>query len=165
MTTARALAGSIAFVFIGPGLEAGLGPYLITGGFQRGDGALDTPAAIAAGAVLIALGLLVIAACFVRFVSDGTGTPSPLAPPQELVARGPYRYVRNPMYVATAAVILGEGLLIARPILVLCAGLYVAALAGLTRFLEEPLLAQRFGPAWGAYAAEVPGWIPRRRGA
>lgn len=161
MTRARAIAGSIGFFFIGPLLEAGLGPFIITGGFQQGDGALDHPAAKAAGIVLIATGLLVIAACFTRFVRDGTGTPSPLAPPQQLVAKGPYRHVRNPMYVATATVIAGEGLLIARPILLACAVLYTLALALLVHRFEEPLLHQRFGPAWEEYARNVPGWLPR----
>ncbi len=161
MTRSHALLGSIAFFFVGPLLEAGAGPYVITGGFDRGDGVLDHPAAQVAGVVLIAAGLLVIAACFVRFVADGVGTPSPLAPPQELVARGPYRHVRNPMYVATAAVIIGEGLLIARPILPLAAIAYLGAMALLVLRFEEPLLHKRFGASWDTYAAAVPGWVPR----
>lgn len=161
MTRARATVASIAFFFVGPFLEAIIGPYVITGGFDRGTGALDHPAAQAAGIALIAAGALVIAACFVRFVRDGIGTPSPLAPPRELVARGPYRHVRNPMYVATAAVIAGEGLLIARPILLVAAPIYLAAMAMLVRRFEEPLLARRFGDAWEEYRRHVPGWLPR----
>lgn len=161
VTRRSALLGSIAFFFVGPLLEAGVGPFVITGGFRRGDGLLDHPAAQVAGVLLIAAGLLVIAACFVRFVADGTGTPSPLAPPRDLVARGPYRHVRNPMYVATAAVIVGEGLLIARPLLIAAAVVYCAAMALLVRRFEEPLLRRRFGASWETYAAAVPGWIPR----
>lgn len=161
MTRSRATLASIAFFFVGPFLEAVVGPFVITGGFDRGTGALDHGAARAAGIALIALGALVIAACFVRFVRDGIGTPSPLAPPSELVARGPYRHVRNPMYVATAAVIAGEGLLIARPILLVAAPVYLAAMALLVRRFEEPLLARRFGDAWEEYRARVPGWLPR----
>jgi protein-S-isoprenylcysteine O-methyltransferase Ste14 len=161
MTRARATLGSLAFFFVGPLIETVIGPFVITGGFRRGDGVLDHPAAQAAGVVLIATGALVVAACFVRFVRDGTGTPSPLAPPQQLVAHGPYRHVRNPMYVATAAVITGEGLLIARPILLAAAALYLVALGLLVRRFEEPLLRQRFGDAWDEYARHVPGWLPR----
>jgi protein-S-isoprenylcysteine O-methyltransferase Ste14 len=162
MTRTKATLGSIAFFFVGPLLEAVLGPFVITGGFQPGDGALDHPAAQAAGVVLIAAGALTIAACFTRFIRDGTGTPSPLAPPQQLVAQGPYRHVRNPMYVATAAVIAGEGLVIARPILLAAAAVYVLALGLLVRRFEEPLLRRRFGEAWDDYARHVPGWLPRR---
>ncbi len=157
----RAIAGSVGFIFVGPFLEAFVGPFIITGGFKAGDGALDHPAAKAAGIALIAIGLVVIAACFVRFVADGIGTPSPLAPTHRLVARGPYRHVRNPMYVATAAIIVGEGLLIARPILPLAAAIYLAAMGLLVHRFEEPLLAQRFGAAWDEYAAHVPAWVPR----
>lgn len=163
MTRARAAAASLAFFFVGPFLEAVVGPFVITGGFQRGAGALDHPAARAAGVVLIIAGVAVIAACFTRFVRDGIGTPSPLAPPRELVARGPYRHVRNPMYVATAAVIAGEGLVIARPILLVAAAAYLLALTALVRRLEEPMLARRFGDAWDEYRRHVPGWLPRAR--
>ena len=157
----RAILGSLGFLLVGPVLEMGVGPYLLSDGFSRGDGALDGALAVVAGIALIALGALVVAACFMRFVADGSGTPSPLAPPVELVARGPYRYVRNPMYVATAAVIAGEGLLLARPVLVVAAAVYVAAMALLAYRVEEPLLARRFGVAWERYRLAVPGWVPR----
>lgn len=163
MTRARATVASIAFFFAGPFLEAVVGPFVVTGGFARGGGALDHTAARVAGIVVIAAGALVIAACFARFVRDGVGTPSPLAPPRALVARGPYRHVRNPMYVATAAVIAGEGLLIARPILLVAAAVYLLALGLLVRRVEEPRLAARFGEAWDEYRRHVPGWLPRAR--
>ena len=110
----RALAGSIGFFVVGPVLEAGIGPWVITGGFSRGEGALDATSARVAGVLLIAAGVVVVVQCFVTFVRDGIGTPSPLAPTAHLIVRGPYRHVRNPMYVATATIIAGEGLLLAR---------------------------------------------------
>lgn len=162
MRTSRAALFSAAFFLVGPALEAGVGPWVISG-FHRGDGALDTPVAQIAGVLLIAAGLAVVLACFARFVADGRGTPSPLAPPSALVARGPYAVVRHPMYVATAAIIAGEGLLIARPLLLGCAALYAATMVALAVRLEEPLLRRRHGAAWDAYAAQVPGWVPRVR--
>ncbi|MCW3012180.1 MAG: isoprenylcysteine carboxylmethyltransferase family protein [Solirubrobacterales bacterium] len=150
---------SAAFFLVGPGLEAGVGPALVTGGFARGDGVLDTPAVTLAGAMLLALGIAAVLWCYSRFVA-GAGTPSPLAPPRALVGGGPYAIVRNPMYVATATCIAAEGLLVARPILLVAAAVYLGAMALLVRRVEEPLLARRFGPAWDAYAAAVPGWLP-----
>lgn len=152
---------STAFFLVGPGLEAGIGPALITGGFARGDGALDTPVVTVLGGALLAVGVVAVLWCYAGFVRGG-GTPSPLAPPRELVGEGPYGVVRNPMYVVTALCILAEGLLFARPILLIGAVVYLAAMATLVRRVEEPLLARRFGPAWTAYAAAVPGWLPRR---
>ena len=157
-----AIFGSLLFFLIGPGLEMGVGPWLLTSGFEVGDGP-DVLALRVLGVVLIAAGLAVVLHAFARFALDGLGTPSPMAPPRELVVTGAYRHVRNPMYVATAAVIVGEGLLLRQPILLVAAVVYCAALALLGRKYEEPLLRRRFGPAYDAYRDAVPGWLPRRR--
>jgi protein-S-isoprenylcysteine O-methyltransferase Ste14 len=157
-----AVLGSALFVLAGPGLEAGLGPWLLTG-LDTGDGLPGWWPLRAAGAVLIALGVVVLAGAFVRFARDGLGTPSPAAPPRALVVTGAYRHLRHPMYAATAAVIAGEGLLLREPILLLGAALYVATLATLAHLREEPLLRRRFGPAYDDYRAAVPGWRPRLR--
>jgi protein-S-isoprenylcysteine O-methyltransferase Ste14 len=130
-----------------------VGPFVITGGFERGDDAVP-----AAGVALIAAGAAVVLWCFVRFARSG-GTPSPLAPPSALVASGPYARSRNPMYVATAAVIAGEGLVLGRTVLLICAALYLTAMAALVVLLEEPLLRRRFGAAWDDYAARVGRWL------
>ena len=156
----RALLGSAIFFLIGPGLEAGVGPFVLTG-FDVGDGLPAWPALRILGAVLIAGGLAVLLGAFARFARDGSGTPSPMAPPRELVVRGAYRFVRNPMYVATAAVIVGEGLVLRQPILLVAAAVYCAALAALGHFREEPLLRERFGARYEAYRDAVPGWLPR----
>ena len=158
-----AVLGSFGFFLIGPGLAAGAGPALLTGGFEVGDGLPDATALRVLGVVLIVAGLAVVIHAYARFALDGIGTPSPMAPPRELVVTGAYRYVRNPMYVATAAVIVGEGLLLRQPILLVAAVVYCAALAVLGIKFEEPLLRARFGPAYDAYRAAVPGWLPRLR--
>ena len=158
-----AVLGSLGFFLIGPGLEAGVGPALLTGGFEVGDGLPDATALRVLGVVLIVAGLAVVIHAYARFALDGIGTPSPMAPPRELVVTGAYRYVRNPMYVATAAVIVGEGLLLGQPVLLVAAAVYCAALALLGITFEEPLLRRRFGPAYDAYRAAVPGWFPRLR--
>jgi protein-S-isoprenylcysteine O-methyltransferase Ste14 len=159
---ARAAIATAAFLVLASGIEAGLAPWLLTR-WQRGDGLLDTPVARIAGVLLLVAGLGLLLWTYARFVAEGVGTPSPLAPAQELIVGGPYRYVRNPMYVATAAVIAGQGLLLARPVLLAGAGAYLAAFAVFVRRAEEPMLARRFGPAWARYRAAVPAWLPRPR--
>ena len=152
--------GSALFFLIGPGLEAGVGPWLLTrvGAWDGG----DWPVAVrAAGVVLIAAGVAALVAVFARFVTEGAGTPSPAAPAARLIVGGAYRYVRNPMYVATAAVIVGEALAFAQPILLVAAVVYVVALATFGRLVEEPRLARRFGRAYDDYRAAVPAWRPR----
>jgi protein-S-isoprenylcysteine O-methyltransferase Ste14 len=104
-----------------------------------------------------------VARAFVAFALEGQGSPTPAAPTGRLVVSGAYRWVRNPMYLATAAMIAGQGLLLARPILLVGAAVYLATLAAATRRWEEPALARRFGASYETYREAVPGWWPRRR--
>src|SRR5207244_12602227 len=63
------------------------------------------------GLLLIVAGLPGLVDSFARFALQGLGTPAPIAPTQNLVVTGLYRYVRNPIYVALVAVILGQAAL------------------------------------------------------
>jgi protein-S-isoprenylcysteine O-methyltransferase Ste14 len=146
--------GAVLFVLAGPAVELGLGPFVLTG-FTVGD---DLPAAWfprALGALLLAGALAVLADAFVRFVREGEGTPSPLAPPRRPVAGGVYRWLRHPMYVAAVAGLAGEALLLRQPILLAAAGLYGLTMAVLVRVWEEPGLRQRFGERWRNHGGEV----------
>ena len=156
------VAGSALFFLLGPGLEAGVGPWLLTR-WRSGDGPLDVLGLQVLGGVLVVGGLAVLLHAFARFALDGSGTPAPVAPPGRLVVRGAYRHVRNPMYVATAAAIAGQGLLLARPILLAAAAVYCLALGLWTRVSEERVLRERFGEQYDAYRRAVPGWLPRVR--
>ena len=159
----RTAVSSTLFFLVGPGLEAGVGPFLLTSGFETGGAWDEVLAPRVAGGILIAAGLAVLLHTFARFVAEGRGTPTPAAPTRRLVVTGAYRHVRNPMYVATAAVIAGEGLLLSQPILLLGAAVYLVALATLVRRVEEPRLRERFGAEYDAYRAQVRGWVPRLR--
>jgi protein-S-isoprenylcysteine O-methyltransferase Ste14 len=159
VSRARAAAGSLLFLLIAPGVTAGLIPWLLTGWDST-----DPPLALALlGAVLIVAGAAVLLHAFARFVIEGIGTPAPVAPPKHLVVGGLYRYVRNPMYVAVAATIIGQAALLGRPGLVLYALAFMAAVAAFVHFYEEPVLSERFGPEYEAYRARVPAWRPRLR--
>lgn len=153
--------GSAIFFLVGPGLEAGVAPAVLTSGFE----VLHEWAAPlrVLGVVLIVAGLVIVVDCFRRFVIEGLGTPSPSAPTYVLVVRGAYRFVRNPMYLATAAVIVGEGLLLGQPILLIGAAVYLLVLAALVRFREERAMHERFGAEYDAYRARVRAWLPIRR--
>src|SRR5262249_30720248 len=104
MTRLRAAAGSLLFLGVAPGVVAGLVPWLLTGWESTGP-----PVWLQAlGWLLIVAGTAVLLEAFARFVLEGVGTPAPPAPTEHLVVGGLYRYVRNPMYLAVAAVILGQ---------------------------------------------------------
>jgi protein-S-isoprenylcysteine O-methyltransferase Ste14 len=115
------------------------------------------------GAVLLAAGAAVLVHAFVRFVVEGFGTPAPVAPPRRLVVGGLYRYVRNPMYVAVAAIIVGQALLLGQLLLLVYGVAFCAAVAAFVRLYEEPTLARSFGAEYEAYRRAVPAWWPRRR--
>jgi protein-S-isoprenylcysteine O-methyltransferase Ste14 len=159
MTRARAAAGSLVFLLLAPGLTAGLVPWLLTGW----DSTSPWPPLRVAGVVLIAVGLAVLLNAFARFVIEGAGTPAPVAPTERLVVGGLYRHVRNPMYVAVAATIAGQALLLGRSELLAYAALFLAVTAAFVHFYEEPVLSRQFGEQYERYRRAVPGWWPRLR--
>jgi protein-S-isoprenylcysteine O-methyltransferase Ste14 len=105
----------------------------------------------------------VLVQSFVRFVSEGGGTPAPVAPTEQLVVGGYYRYVRNPMYLAVIAVVLGQALLFGQPLLFVYTAAVAAAVVSFAHWYEEPALRRRFGEQYDRYRRAVPGWVPRRR--
>jgi protein-S-isoprenylcysteine O-methyltransferase Ste14 len=159
MTRARAAAGSLVFLLVAPGLTAGLVPWLLTG--WSVDDSLAWPPLQAIGALLVLAGAAVLLHAFARFVVEGLGTPAPVAPPEHLVVGGLYRYVRNPMYVAVASIIVGQALLLGRPVLIAYAALFMAVVAAFVRWYEEPALTARFGEEYLTYRRAVPAWHPR----
>jgi protein-S-isoprenylcysteine O-methyltransferase Ste14 len=107
------------------------------------------------------LGASIALWCIGAFTFVGRGTPAPFDAPREFVAVGPYRYVRNPMYLGAAAVIVGAGLILRSPA---AAGVAVFFLALAHLFVlayEEPTLERRFGESYRRYRASVNRWLPR----
>jgi protein-S-isoprenylcysteine O-methyltransferase Ste14 len=161
-----AVIGSAVFFVIAPGTAAGLIPWWLTGWHSRDapDGwALLFVALRVLGLAMVVAGAGFVVTAFVRFVVEGLGTPAPIAPPSRLVVGGIYRYVRNPMYVAVTACILGQALLLNQPVLLWYAAIACAAMVAFARLYEEPTLTRQFGAEYERYRAEVPGWWPRLR--
>jgi protein-S-isoprenylcysteine O-methyltransferase Ste14 len=154
-----AAAGTAAFLVLAPGVVAGLVPWWLTG-WHANDVWLPVRAI---GVVLIAGGAAALIHAFARFVIEGLGTPAPAFPTERLVVGGLYRYVRNPMYLAVGAAIVGQALLLGQPVLVAYAGAFAVAVALFVHGYEQPTLAHRFGAQYDAYRSAVPAWLPRRR--
>jgi protein-S-isoprenylcysteine O-methyltransferase Ste14 len=156
---ARAAAGSLVFLLLAPGVVAGLVPWLLTGWDSA-----DPPLALELlGGLLVAAGATVLLHAFARFAIEGIGTPAPVAPTEHLVIHGAYRYVRNPMYLAVAATIIGQAILLGRPALLLYALAFMATVTAFVHLYEEPVLRERFGAEYDEYRRTVPAWWPRLR--
>jgi protein-S-isoprenylcysteine O-methyltransferase Ste14 len=162
MGKAAAAVGSAAFFLLAPGVVAGLVPWWLTG--WRATDPLPAWAPLRTlGSMLIAGGVVVLMHAFVRFVAEGSGTPAPVAPTRRLVVGGAYRHVRNPMYLAVVATIVGQALVLGQPALLLYAALVGGLSAAFVRWYEEPTLRAQFGAEYQAYRRAVPAWWPRLR--
>jgi protein-S-isoprenylcysteine O-methyltransferase Ste14 len=155
-----AVLGSAVFFVVAPFTLAGLVPWSITG-WQLRPPFFGLELTRGIGAIMILAGVPGIVDSFARFALQGLGTPAPIAPPRILVVTGLYGYVRNPIYVALVAIILGQAVLMGDWRLIVYGALlwlifHVAVVA-----YEEPTLEETFGREYEAFRGAVPRWIPR----
>ncbi len=160
-----AAVGSAVFFALAPGMVAGLIPWWLTR-WLPGEAVL--PGLLgwvqrAGGVVLLATGGGVVIHSFARFVVEGAGTPAPPAPTERLVVGELYRHVRNPMYLAVVAAIVGQALLLGRLDLLPYAAIVATAFTAFVHLYEEPTLSRQFGADYEAYRRAVPAWWPRLR--
>lgn len=156
----RALLGTIVFVALVPATVIGFAPWWITR-WRLGPPFLGTSLTRWLGVLLFVAGLPLFLSFLSRFVWEGRGTPAPIAPTERLVVGGPFRWVRNPGYVAVDALLLGQALFFASPALLLYAGLVALAFHVFVLLYEEPTLREAYGEEYEAYCRRVPRWIPR----
>jgi protein-S-isoprenylcysteine O-methyltransferase Ste14 len=158
MKRTSAALGSFGFLLVTPGTVAGLVPLLITGWSRPGQSAawIDV-----LGGLLVLAGAAVLVHAFVAFAWHGRGTPAPSAPTERLVVEGAYRHVRNPMYVAVMAVVLGQVLLFTSWGLLAYLVVIGVTMATFVQGYEEPTLREAYGPAYDEFCEHVPRWLPR----
>jgi protein-S-isoprenylcysteine O-methyltransferase Ste14 len=147
---------NLLFSVVVPGLGAVVLPWWILS--RRG----ATPARLQLPALaVIAVGGGIYVACVWLFAVVGRGTPGPWDAPRRLVAVGPYRWVRNPIYVAALLVVLGESWLYLSLPLLAYAGAMALAFHAFVVGYEERTLRRTFGETYAEYVRTVPRWIPR----
>jgi protein-S-isoprenylcysteine O-methyltransferase Ste14 len=131
---------------------------------QHSDESLKTPLpawVTIVGVILSGLGLLIVFTCAGIFVTRGRGTPAIFDPPRAFVAAGPYKFVRNPMYIGGLILLAGFGFY-QRSLAILLFAVAVFALFHLyVVFVEERGLETRFGESYFAYKRAVNRWIPK----
>jgi protein-S-isoprenylcysteine O-methyltransferase Ste14 len=113
------------------------------------------------GLVAIAAGAILLLTCIFEFARSGKGTLSPVDAPRELVVRGLYRYVRNPMYLSVGTILLGELLLVRSRALFIYWIIWLVAVNLFVMLYEEPTLRRRFGQSYQRYMQQVGRWLPR----
>ena len=148
---------SLLWTALLPGLFAGYVPWRFFG-LDRVELSLLDPADVI-GLVSIALGAGLLGACIWEFARSG-GTLAPVDPPRELVVRGLYRYVRNPMYLSVTTIVFGELLLTKSVDLLTYWIVWFAAVNLFVIGYEEPTLRRSFGESFDDYARRVGRWIP-----
>jgi len=112
------------------------------------------------GIVPIILGALIYFWCAWDFTFMGKGTPAPFDPPKELVVKGPYRFVRNPIYVGVTLALFGESILFESTVLFVYAILLLLVFHLWVVYYEEPALKRKFGESYERYCNTVPRWLP-----
>ena len=151
---------SIFFTFLLPGTVTLLIPYWILS---------SSPTRVASsrsaihflGLPLIVIGAAGLFWCVWEFFSEGRGTLAPIDPPKHLVIRGPYQYVRNPMYVSVVTILLGEAVFFGSKQILIEAAIFIAMTYLFVRLYEEPTLRRQFGESYERYLQTVGRWIPR----
>ncbi len=152
---------SLLWTILLPGLAAGYLPWRF---FGLVDVRLNLQSSVnVLGFLCIVLGAVLLGTCIWEFARTGRGTLAPVDPPRELVVRGLYRYVRNPMYLSVTVIVLGELLLTRSRSLFIYWAVWFIGMNLLVIGYEEPTLRRRFGAAYERYTHEVGRWLPRFR--
>jgi protein-S-isoprenylcysteine O-methyltransferase Ste14 len=114
------------------------------------------------GMALIPIGATLSYASFWVCITRGRGTAFPTEPPKVMMILGPYRFVRNPMYVGNLLMMFGGAFFFLSPTLLLYAVVMCVVVHLYVTASEEPLLKQRYGAAYLAYVGTTPRWFPKR---
>jgi protein-S-isoprenylcysteine O-methyltransferase Ste14 len=113
-----------------------------------------------AGMIVGAVGAALALWCLGTFVFIGRGTPASFDPPRHLVIRGPYRFVRNPMYIGAGLGLAGAAIFYGSISMAIYAGLFLLVAHLFVVFYEEPTLRRTFGAEYEAYCRRVKRWWP-----
>ena len=151
---------SVFFALLFPGTVTLVLPYLIVGRAVSWAGPWMGRQWI--GMLLAVGGAVVLVSSIVDFARKGRGTLAPVDPPEKLVVTGPYRYVRNPMYLGVLAILLGETIFFQSMDLLRYSGVVLVVFLAVVHVYEEPTLRRQFGESYARYAVSVRRWIPGR---
>jgi protein-S-isoprenylcysteine O-methyltransferase Ste14 len=152
-----ARAGTYATLFVG--LVLVYVPGLLLGSASTRPAVFGVPQTV--GMIITAAGSAIALWCIFTFAFVGHGTPAPFDPPRRLVIRGPYRFVRNPMYIGAILTLLGAALFYGSLSILIYAGVFFLATHLFVILYEEPTLRRTFESDYETYCSRVPRWWPK----
>ncbi len=150
---------NLIFTILQPGLVAGLIPFWILGNKVNKTFAQPLQFYQYSGAIVFAIGFVIMLSCIISFAIKGRGTLSPADPTKHLVITGLYNFSRNPMYVGVIMILIGEAMFFQS------GNLWVYLLIVFTAFNifiilnEEPRLRKDFKEEYSEYCKKVRRWI------
>ena len=112
------------------------------------------------GMLIAGLGGALALWCVFAFALLGKGTPAPFDPPRRLVVRGPYKFVRNPMYLGATIALGGAALFYESAALAGYTGAFFLITHVFVMLYEEPTLQATFGSEYDDYRSRVKRWWP-----
>jgi protein-S-isoprenylcysteine O-methyltransferase Ste14 len=119
------------------------------------------PGQQAAALLLAVTGLGLLYTTNLLFIRFGKGTLAPWSPPEKLIIRGPYRFMRQPMISGVILVLMSEFIFLASWAALIWFSVFLMTNLIYIPLIEEKALFNRFGQAYQRYREAVPGWIPR----
>jgi len=154
---------SVLFALLLPGTVTVAIPYFIAFRGRVAQFSQWTPWRYA-GLLPLTVGAAIVLWCIWDFAVVGRGTLAPIDPPTQLVVRGPYRWVRNPMYVGAVLVLLGEAALFVSVVLLIYGAIFFVVAHCFVVLYEDPTLHRQFGASYDTYCLRVRRWIARFHG-
>lgn len=148
------------FTVIVPGTVAVYVPLLLASSAGR-NAAEPWDAAQCLATAPLLLGAAIYFWCLWNFAFYGRGTPAPIDAPKHLVVRGPYRYVRNPMYAGVFLVMAGWALFFQSPTILIYGVCVAVGFHLFIVFYEEPTLRKKFGESYTCYCEQAGRWLPK----
>ena len=150
---------SLLFTLCIPGSATVWIPWLIVSRQTPADLAVSPFLRLPGGLLMIA-GVALYLTCLWDFTFTGRGTPAVWDPPVVFVCKGPYRFVRNPMYLSIVGILMGEAVFFQSAALGWMAAGFAAGFHIFVVAFEEPALRRRFGTSYDLYCSKVSRWLP-----
>lgn len=122
---------------------------------------LPSPVNLILSLPILGVGLFLMSWSILNFIKV-KGTPVPFNPPPEVVCKGPYRYIRNPMLTGLFTLFFGLGILMQSiSLTAIYTPLFILFNVLELKLIEESELEKRFGAPYIEYKKKVPMFIPR----